>query len=201
MGRDYKKSSTSRRRTKKGPSPLRFLLGGFAMGVVAAAVVYYALAPTPAGDPDRPMPAAVRPPPSIEDEVPVARVASPAKDDLDPVELAKNRYDFYEVLPNFEVIVPEAAERVEQTSPLAEVKKPGAYVLQAGSFRRFTDADGVKARLALQGIESNIQRVTIDDKTYHRVRIGPETQLNKVNKLRTRLREQDIDALLIRVAE
>lgn len=201
MGRDYKKSSASRRRTKKSPSPVRFLLGGFALGVVAAAIVYYALAPAPVREPDRPVPGAVRPPPSIDDEEPVARVSSPDKDDLEPVEPAKDRYDFYDVLPNFEVIVPEAAERVEQTSPLAEVKKPGAYVLQVGSFRRFTDADGVKARLALQGIESNIQRVTIDDKTYHRVRIGPETQLIKVNRLRTRLREQNMDALLIRVAE
>ncbi len=201
MGRDYKKSSTSRRRGKKAPSPVRFLFGGFALGVVAAAVVYYALAPAPTREPDRPVPATVRPPPSAEDEEPVAHVEPKIKDDLQNTEPAKDRYGFYELLPNFEVIVPEAAERVEQTSPLDEVKKPGAYVLQAGSFRKFSDADRVKARLALQGIESNIQRVTVDDKTYHRVRIGPETQLIKVNKLRTRLREQNIDALLIRVAE
>ena len=74
-------------------------------------------------------------------------------------------------------------------------------VLQAGSFSEFTDADRRRATLALQGIESRIQRVTIDDKTYHRVRIGPIDDLDQLNVLRARLRAANIDVLRIRLGD
>jgi len=57
------------------------------------------------------------------------------------------------------------------------------------------------AELALQGIESQIQRVMIDDKTYYRVRIGPIDDLDELNVLRSRLRAAKIDALRIRLGE
>ena len=89
--------------------------------------------------------------------------------------------------------------RVE-TSPQAVVE-PGVYVLQAGSFSAYEDADRRRATLALQGIESKIQRVTIDDRTYHRVRIGPIDDLDELNLLRSRLREAQIDVLRIRLGD
>lgn len=199
MVRDYK-SRSGRRRKKKDRSPMRFLAGGFALGLVAAAGVYFALAPEPASEPDRPVPAVQRSPVSVDDE-PEAAEPTPAP----PAARARrreDRFDFYEYLPNFEVVIPESDESVEDTPPSHRVDKPGAYVLQAGSFRSYKDADTMKARLALQGIEAQIQKVTIgDDQTWHRVRIGPLTELTRVNRLRTQLREQDIDALLLRVAE
>ncbi|MFQ6005095.1 MAG: SPOR domain-containing protein, partial [Woeseia sp.] len=81
------------------------------------------------------------------------------------------------------------------------VVEPGVYVLQAGSFTRYEDADKRRAQLAMQGIESRIQRVTIDDKTYHRVRIGPIDDLNKLNVIRNRLRQAQIDVLRIRLGD
>jgi cell division protein FtsN len=81
------------------------------------------------------------------------------------------------------------------------VVQPGTYVLQAGSFTEYADADRRRAQLALQGIESTIQRVTIDNKTYHRVRIGPIDDLDRLNVLRTRLRQADIDVLRIRMGD
>ena len=74
-------------------------------------------------------------------------------------------------------------------------------MLQAGSFSAYSDADRRRAQLALQGIESTIQRVTIDDKTYHRVRIGPIDDLDKLNLLRSRLRAAQIDVLRIRLGD
>ena len=79
--------------------------------------------------------------------------------------------------------------------------EPGLYVLQAGSFSRYEDADRRRAELALQGIESSIQRVTIDDRTYHRVRIGPIDDLDELNMLRSRLRAARIDVLRIRLGD
>jgi cell division protein FtsN len=114
----------------------------------------------------------------------------------------KSRFDFYEMLPAFEVVVTEEeqAEVSRDQTPKAVVE-PGIYVLQAGSFSNYSDADRRRAELALQGIESSIQKVTIDDKTYHRVRIGPIDDLDELNVLRSRLRAAKIDALRIRMGD
>ena len=113
----------------------------------------------------------------------------------------ENRFTFYNVLPNFEVVIPEQEPDVTADIEPQAVIEPGVYVLQAGSFSRFEDADRRRAELALQGIESNIQRVTIDDRTYHRVRIGPTDDLEELNMLRSRLRAAKIDVLRIRLGE
>src|SRR5690606_31137590 len=84
------------------------------------------------------------------------------------------QFDFYEMLPKYEVVIPEQDSRsgAAPSVPAGPVKKPGAYVLQAGSFRNPKDADRVRALIAMQGVESKIQKVTIDKDTWHRVRIG-----------------------------
>lgn len=110
-----------------------------------------------------------------------------------------NRFDFYTMLPNFEVIIPEEDPEVAADTEPKAIKVPGTYVLQAGSFTAYEDADRRRAHLALQGITSAIQRVTIDDKTYHRVRIGPIDDLDELNMLRSRLRAAKIDVLIIRL--
>jgi cell division protein FtsN len=73
--------------------------------------------------------------------------------------------------------------------------------LQAGSFAALADADRRRAELALLGLESRIQRVSIDDKTFHRVRIGPVSDLDELNLIRNQLRQAKIDVLRIRLAE
>ena len=81
------------------------------------------------------------------------------------------------------------------------VVEPGTYVLQAGSFSTNEDADRRRAELALQGIESNIQRVTVNDREYHRVVIGPTDDLDELSLLRSRLRAAKIDVLRIRLSD
>ncbi len=195
MARDYKRRTSSRRKKKKrSPSPWRYTLTGFLLGAVVAVVVYRMALPPPL-EPAGPVPAVVVEPPSaLEPEpAPVRRPRpQPEQDD---------RFTFYDLLPKFEVVIPESEEPIPDDAPAAPVSTPGAYVLQAGSFQSFSDADRMKAMLALQGVESRIQKVTIDDKTWHRVRIGPVTELDNVNDLRTRLRMADIDVLLLRVGQ
>jgi len=113
----------------------------------------------------------------------------------------ESRFDFYNLLPKFEVIIPEQEPNVQVESGPQVIVEPGVYVLQAGSFTEYSDADRRRATLALQGIESKIQRVTIDDRTYHRVRIGPIDDLDELNILRSRLREAQIDVLRIRLGD
>ena len=116
-------------------------------------------------------------------------------------EPAKPRFEFYNMLPKFEVVIPEVEPDVSADTGANDVLQPGVYVLQAGSFTEFADADRRRAELALQGIESTIQRVTIDDRTYHRVRIGPIDDLDRLNRVRNQLRRAQIDVLRIRLGD
>ncbi len=184
MSRDYKHS----RNSGTGMSGTAGLALGLAIGLGVALAVYLH---------DR------RPDSEVRQPIP-DRNATPRSDDEgatdNSAEPEGRKYDFYDMLPKFEVVVPER-EKAEASDARPAVERPGAYVLQAGSYRNFKDADRARAQLALQGIESQIQRVTIDSDTWHRVRIGPTRDLSELNRLRARLREADIDALVIRVGE
>jgi cell division protein FtsN len=128
---------------------------------------------------------------------PRATAATPDVDD------GSKNYDFYDRLPNLEVVVPDKASVVsnERVAP-AEVERPGVYVLQAGSYSRQEDADRVQAQLRKLGIEANVQRVPVEDGVRHRVRIGPITDLTEVNRLHARLRAAEFDdSLVIRVGD
>jgi cell division protein FtsN len=114
---------------------------------------------------------------------------------------AATQYDFYEMLPQFEVVVPEKEPDVKRDMPTARVERPGVYVLQAGSYRNLADAERVSAQLARQGIAAAVQRVAVDADVWHRVRVGPVTDLEELNRLRSQLRAAEIDALVIRVGE
>jgi len=75
------------------------------------------------------------------------------------------------------------------------------YVLQAGSYRNEADADRVRAQLALQGVNAKVQRVAVDTDVWHRVRIGPISSLEELNRVRRQLRAAEVDALVIRVGD
>ncbi len=110
-------------------------------------------------------------------------------------------FDFYEVLPKLEVEVGKDSAHADGSSSAAgAIDAPGSYILQVGSYRNFADADRVRARLAIQGIESSIQKVSIDgpEDVWHRVRIGPINNLNRLEETRRKLREAQIDALVIK---
>ena len=111
---------------------------------------------------------------------------------------AEAKYDFYHMLPKFEVVVPEK-ERGTQVAPAAQIDRPGVYFLQAGSFRDVNVAERIRAQLGKLGIEATVQRVAVDADVWHRVRIGPIRDLSKLNRLRAQLRQSELDALVIRV--
>jgi cell division protein FtsN len=112
------------------------------------------------------------------------------------------KYDFYQMLPNFEVVVPEKEKDVKRDLPAtAKIERPGIYVLQAGSYRNESDADRVRDQLSKEGIDAKVQRVAVDTDVWHRVRIGPITKLDELNKLRKQLQAADVDAIVIRVGD
>jgi cell division protein FtsN len=134
-----------------------------------------------------------------EQPKPEPRAAASA---AEPEDAGRN-YEFYTRLENFEVVLPEKDSLVasDRDGARAAVERPGVYVLQAGSYRKQEDADRIQAQLKKQGIDANVQRVAVDDDVWHRVRIGPLTDLAELNRLRSRLRAADFDALVIRVGD
>jgi cell division protein FtsN len=92
--------------------------------------------------------------------------------------------------------VETAASPAARAKPIEE---PGSYVLQVASFKAAGDAEKLKANLALLGIESRVQRVTIDDDVFHRVRIGPITDLSALNRIRKQLRDARIEPMVMRL--
>jgi cell division protein FtsN len=143
------------------------------------------------------------PQPRVEDPV-AAESASqaPAVDDEEvapaPAEEDRPRYDFFTVLPEMEVVVPEQELSDKgQAQAAAPSAQRGSYLLQVGSFREVSDAEELKARLALLGMVARVQTVTVNDATWHRVRVGPVQGARQAEDLRQRLTSNGIDSLVL----
>jgi cell division protein FtsN len=166
---------------------------GLLAGVVLATVVFVYAAgkghkTSELGDAPRPDPHRAAP---AEGDPATATAGQPAE-----------KYDFYRMLPNFEVVVPEKDKDVKRDQPTgAPIERPGVYVLQAGSYHNEADADRVAKQLALQGVAAKVQRVAVDADVWHRVRIGPITNLAELNKVRKQLQAAEVNALVIRVGD
>ncbi len=184
-----------RRRTRKKSEypPFVWMLFGLAIGLSVAFAVYVKdrepAAPVVAQAPP-PEPASMQSALDDNDEQPA------------PEEKKKDkRFTFYDILPNVEILTNDATPQVDADIEPQAIEEPGVYVLQAGSFSSHQDADRRRAELALQGIESHIQRVKLNDRNYHRVYIGPTDDLDELNMLRSRLRAAKIDVLRIRLSD
>ncbi len=117
----------------------------------------------------------------------------------------KPRYDFFTVLPEMEVVVPEqelkrkAKPLADQTARNTNARDQDSYVLQAGSFRNASDAEQMKARLALFGSVAAVQKVTVNSQTWYRVRIGPIKGARKADEMRRMLADNQVDTLVMKV--
>jgi hypothetical protein len=189
MARDYK----TKRKSPGGFSGWIGLWSGLAVGLAVAAVVYIK-----DHRPDVPSAHLVKP---DKHKLHGSDGADPDAADPGTSDDSGASYSFYDQLPKFEVVVPEKDKDVRpDTRPVPETRR-GTYVLQAGSYKNFADADRVRAQLALQGVESKVQKVSVDNDTWLRIRIGPISDLAQLNRLRERLRKADVDVLVIRVGD
>lgn len=120
-------------------------------------------------------------------------------------EASESRFDFYKLLPKLQVDVPKGEQSPARASSDADDKTPAAqpvfrYILQAGSFKDYHEADRLKAGLALMGIEATIEKVTLyQSQVWHRVRVGPVKSEREMNRLRNQLRAQDIEPVILKV--
>jgi cell division protein FtsN len=229
MSRDYKNRAT-RRKKRARLSPWVGVLAGLLIGLFVAFLVYIksqakqgepvyiqeTLPPAAASQEDTGD--------ARKDESEV--VAAPPKPRFDfytllpEMEIVIPEEEITESLkqkpPPPPAVPPAAAKpaRDDATPPQASVKPavpakpvpppkpaPGStFYLQVGSFSDSTKADRFRAELAMMGMQTSIQKVTINNKdTYHRVRVGPFGTLNELDKIRQRLKKKGIDSTPIKV--
>jgi cell division protein FtsN len=230
MPRDYKHRATRKRKRSK-LSPWILVITGLLLGLFIAFLGFLKLQKSqeppaffqesllPPVEETLPNTAAESPPEAVE-ETPQAKALPP-----------KPRFDFYTLLPEMEVVVPEeevapppapaqrpaAATRpeVQQPAPAtptaavpatpapaatAPASTTETWLLQAGSFRNGEQAERLRAQLALLGLQTSIQKVTINNKdTYHRVRVGPFHDTGSLNQARSRLSKQGIESSVIKI--
>lgn len=198
MARDYKHAANRRGRRGATPPWLSFA-SGLAIGLFVAFVVFLQHSKPPAAEASRPTAART-------ETRAAAPAAQPAPESPEPETVAeppppKPRFDFYTILPEMEVKVPEWQPGNPPKGEAPQLE-PGAYVLQVGSFQRFEEADRAKANLALRGISAEIQPVDLNVQgTWYRVRIGPLRDLSEVQTMRTRLTENGMDFMLLKIKE
>ena len=116
----------------------------------------------------------------------------------------KPKFDFYKILPGQEepVTEKELRERTRQARAGQQTGPKDVYFIQAGSFQNPAEADNQKARLAILGYESSVEPANLPDKgTWYRVRLGPYTKVEELNKVRQALAQNGIEASLIKIKE
>lgn len=203
-GQDYKNGRNGGRSggKKRGSTMLVGIVIGVLVGLAAAlgVALYINKAPSPFVDrkpgesarEDTPPP---KPAPKAEKIVKQPDTPpAPSKDAKDGKDSGKPRFEFYGILQGKEEAVKE-----KDMKPAAP---KDVYYLQAGAFQSAADADNLKAKLALAGIEATIQTALLpDNKTWHRVRLGPFTSVEDVGKAKARLKENQIEGQLIKVKD
>lgn len=206
MARDYAQRRNSKKRNhgKSGVPGSVTLLLGLTIGLMIAAGVYISVKPATNGYQKQTHSSTATPPPVPAQQAgkaaesasaSPATAAPPATDK--PASDKPERFSFYDMLPNYEIVPYEAEPKAER--PQRNATTPGNYVIQAGSFTEQDRADRLKARMALLGIESHIQSGTGPSGiTRYRVRVGPVSDVNRVNDILKTLREHNIRTLLMR---
>jgi len=105
------------------------------------------------------------------------------------------------------VTSPGAPPPVNSAAPPAQAAAPApalpgedkfVYYLQAGAFREVGDAENTRAKLALLGFEATVSDRATDSGVLHRVRMGPFTQVEAMNKVRAKLSENGVDVAVVR---
>ncbi len=119
----------------------------------------------------------------------------------DASETKKPRFEFYTILSELEVFVPDP-EIIEKKSPVStspsvkvNIGNGKKYLLQAGSFKSQQDAERLKASLALLGVQASIQSVNINQDNWHRVRIGPFSNPTRLRETLSTLKQNNIHAM------
>ena len=164
-----------------------FLLG---LGVAAGIAIYFFKTPIPFAD--RPKP---QDKPLAGDQKSTEPSKSAKAED-------KPRFDFYRILPGKEETVTERQMREAAKQPAKSGAPKESYFLQVGSFPNPADADNLKAKLALMGMEAHVEPANVAGKgVWYRVRLGPYTRVDEINRVRQQLTQNGVEVSLVKVTD
>jgi cell division protein FtsN len=201
MSRDFKGNGSGGGNGRGNPMGVGILIGlllgiSLALGVA----LYINKGAIPFAQKQKPAEAVPKVPAQTEGSKPAESaksVPSPAEKPARGSE-GRPRFDFYKILPGTEEAVTD--KEFKRPAPAAAAKD--VYFLQVAAFQNPSDADNLKARLALAGIEAQIQTATLPDgKIWHRVRVGPFSSPDELSKTRSALKDNKLEANLIKVRE
>jgi len=133
----------------------------------------------------------------------------------------KKTFDFYSVLPEMEVVIPDAelsakarAEQQRQQQAMAQSQaantavpaspppaESGRYVLLAGSYADAKAADEAKAKLAMLGVVAKVQSITINGKVWNRVMVGPYASASDTESAKKALADNGVKAIPMKEAQ
>jgi cell division protein FtsN len=199
MSRDYKPSPERSKNTSKGNPLFTGLLIGILMGVAASLGVVMFIK---GGESPFAQQTSNEITKSVSEKMQDKAIADQANADAAAEagpDGTQNRFDFYTILPGSESKV-SAAEEIKIKDDAPEPALQISYYLQVGAFQTGEEADNMKAKLALQGFEAVVQTATTADKAiWHRVRVGPLTNLDQINKTKNDLLKNGFKADLIKV--
>lgn len=214
MARDYKHRvqsasyANSRRRPKKSSNAFwRWLLVaglivGFAMALNMIGEIVPKLLGADKTETEKPaddklnQEIAIKPQSPAEPEKKQAQQPE-AKPEATPEEPEEPRYDFYTILPQAEVVVPDYEIKTRVREELVgKANKATKYVMQAGSFREAPEAERHKAKLALLGIESRVEKAKVGNVIWHRVKIGPYDNPSSVSTIKELLQKNGIGVIV-----
>jgi len=183
MAKASRKKETTK--TRRGGSTFLGILIGLVLGLIIALGVawYINKLPNPfRGDKTSPSKTT---PPYTTSPAPAPKAATPP-----PVE------------EKAKVSIPETPAKGETADKKSTAGSGDAFFLQTGSFQSVAEAETLKARLALLGLEAAIQARLLPDKgVWHRVRLGPYTDVDELNRVREMLKQNNIDVALVKVRE
>lgn len=237
MARDYKHSN-ARNKPKQPERPRPqgswvSFLSGLGLGLVIAVGVYVWRDHMPRPKDvakitvEAPVAQPKPPAPAREERAPEPERAPPPERDFQAAEVPpKPTFDFYKILPEVEVKVPETELQESAPPPpkppkpessaaatsstaaaapaqaVAPAEKPGAYIIQIGSYQKFEEADRAKASLALQGIQASIHQVVINgQEVWYRVHLGPYTRKEDARVMRQKVLDAGANAIVLKISD
>jgi cell division protein FtsN len=189
MTQDYKYRTSSKRGTRPAGAPVwRWVRAALVIGIFSTFLVFLR-SQNPAEDS------------AVVESVEQTPVKPMEKTQTVTAVPEKPRFEFYTILPKLEVEIPETEIKIRKHEEKRGKVGPGQYLLQVGSFRMYKDADRLKAKLAMLGIESIIETAKVKDTIWNRVKLGPYRSLNAVERIRKKLRQNQIDAIVMSAKE
>jgi cell division protein FtsN len=195
MSRDY--GNRSKEPRKRGDSLWVGILAGMVIGVAMAAGVAWYLMKSPRPFLNKEQPALAKPDLTSNSTTGKSGATSDGK----------QRFEFYKILTDKQGATAPAPAKPSDKSQTGkglptDSKTAASYepqILQAGSFPSENEAENLKAKLAMLGVEANIQSATIPDKgVWYRVRVGPYKTADEMNHARSFMKQNGVDSTPMR---